>query len=394
MTISRVTSRDRHYRSPQPSSAGPAALSKLFPYQSNPLLYIYAEMIHRITINEWIEQPDLLPLADVRTPAEFTQGHIPGAFNIPLFSDEERVRVGTTYKQVGKEAAILLGFDLTGAKWSGFIRQALEIAPQKKFVLHCWRGGMRSGAMAWALDLYGFEVCLLEGGYKSYRRWALRQFEQPWQLWIIGGMTGSGKTKTLHRLRLQGQQVIDLEELARHQGSSYGSLNRLIQPSQEQFENDFAHQLHQLDRHRKIWVEDESITIGRRLIPKPFWARMQAASLFDLQVPLEQRVLALVQEYGSLDKEFLVECTDRIRKRLGTEQTKYAIAAIREDRMDEFIRLVLVYYDKTYRRGLDTRGADRIFAVPVKDADPTRNAGQILDLSQAIQAAIITNTLL
>ena len=101
---------------------------------------------------------DPVPLADVRTPAEFEHGHIPGAFNLPLFSDEERVSIGTTYKQVGKEAAILLGFDFTGPKWSGFIKQALEMAPEKKIAVHCWRGGMRSGAMAWALDIYGFEV--------------------------------------------------------------------------------------------------------------------------------------------------------------------------------------------------------------------------------------------
>src|ERR1700759_354604 len=154
-------------------------------------------MTRRITIDELLTGPTM-PIADVRTPAEFAHGHIPGAFNLPLFSNEERVLVGTTYKQVGKEAAILLGFDLTGAKWSGFIRQALEIAPKKKIALHCWRGGMRRGAMAWALDLYGFDVYLLERGYKSYRKWALRQFEETWQLWVIGGMTGSGKTRTLH----------------------------------------------------------------------------------------------------------------------------------------------------------------------------------------------------
>jgi tRNA 2-selenouridine synthase len=346
-------------------------------------------MTHRITINDLMKMPDRIPFADVRTPAEFAQGHMPGAFNIPLFSDEERVLVGTTYKQVGKEAAILLGFDLTGAKWSGFIRQALEIAPQKKIAVHCWRGGMRSGAMAWALDLYGFEVYLLEGGYKNYRRWVLRQFEEGRRLLVVGGMTGSGKTRILHRLRTLGEQVIDLEDLAQHQGSSYGTLNRLIQPTQEQFENNFADQLRGLDHSRNIWVEDESITIGKRVIPKSFWNQMQGAFIFDLQVPLDQRVGALVQEYGSLDKEFLVECTERIRKRLGTGQTKQAVAAVREGRMEEFIGLLLVYYDKMYRRALDYRKKDRIFAVPLNDADPGRNARQILDFAQAMPA--VTN---
>ena len=105
-------------------------------------------MTRKITIDEFLEKHRDIPMADVRTPAEFAQGHIPGAFNIPLFTNEERVTVGITYKQKGREAAILLGFDLTGNKWSNFIRQALEISPQKKIAVHCWRGGMRSSGVA------------------------------------------------------------------------------------------------------------------------------------------------------------------------------------------------------------------------------------------------------
>src|ERR1700761_1829526 len=156
-------------------------------------------MIHQITINILLESEQTIPVVDVRAPSEFAKGHIPRAFNIPLFSDEERALVGTTYKQNSREAAILLGFDLTGNKWSGFIRQALEIAPQMKIALHCWRGGMRSRAMAWALDLYGFDVLVVDGGYKNYRKWVLHQFEEHYQLIIVGGMTGSGKTKLLHQ---------------------------------------------------------------------------------------------------------------------------------------------------------------------------------------------------
>src|ERR1700710_2028963 len=119
-------------------------------------------MIKHIAISDFLLLKNQVALADVRTPAEFEQGHIPGAFNLPLFSNEDRVKVGTTYKQVGREEAILLGFDLTGSKWSGFIKQALLIAPGKKIAVHCWRGGMRSGAMAWVLDLYGFEVYVIQ----------------------------------------------------------------------------------------------------------------------------------------------------------------------------------------------------------------------------------------
>ncbi|HEY4207520.1 MAG TPA: tRNA 2-selenouridine(34) synthase MnmH [Puia sp.] len=331
-----------------------------------------------MNIEELMVMGEKIPIADVRTPAEFAQGHIPRAFNLPLFSNEERVQVGTTYKQVSREAAILLGFDLAGPKWSGFIRTALEMAPGKKIAVHCWRGGMRSGAMAWALDLYGFQVYVVEKGYKRYRRWVLDQFEGEWPFFVLGGMTGSGKTRILGEMKRRGEQVIDLEMLAQHQGSTYGTLGRLVQPSQEQFENTLAGELYRLDRGRRIWVEDESLTIGKRTIPRGFWNGMQAGMLFDVQASVEVRVKALVEEYGSLDRDFLVECTERIWKRLGPEQTKRAVTAIREGRMENFIREVLVYYDKTYRTGLQGREAGRIMAVPVTSGDAGMNATRVL----------------
>jgi tRNA 2-selenouridine synthase len=346
-------------------------------------------MIRRTTIEELLSaSPQVpgsplasaspMPIVDVRTPAEFAHGHIPGAVNIPLFTNEERVTVGTTYKQQGREAAILLGFDLTGSKWSGFIRTALEYAPIKHLAVHCWRGGMRSAAMAWALDLYGFEVTLIQGGYKHYRRWVHKQFEKSWPLTVVGGMTGSGKTRILTHLQQQGEQVIDLEDLAQHQGSTYGTLNRLIQPTQEQFENGLAARLTTLDPAKPIWIEDESLNIGRNILPKPFWTSMREAPIFDLQVPLEHRIAALEKEYGELDKEFLIECTKRNTKRLGPEQTKHAIAAIREGRMADFIRQVLVYYDKAYKKGVLTRENPRIIPLALQDGDTLRNTALLL----------------
>jgi len=335
-------------------------------------------MINPVTFTDLIGIGQPVPLIDVRTPAEFAHGHIPGAFNIPLFSNEERVKVGTTYKQVGREEAILLGFDLTGAKWSGFIKQALEIAPGKKIAVHCWRGGMRSGAMAWALNLYGFEVYLLEGGYKAFRRWAAGQFEVTYKLCILGGLTGTGKTKILHEFRSLGEQVIDLEDLAQHQGSSYGSMNKLVQPTQEQFENNLADELSKLDRENRVWVEDESLTIGKTCIPNKLWHQMRAASLVEIRVPTEKRIEYLALEYGALDKDFLVECTQRIHKRLGPEQTKNAILAIRENRMEEFVGLALVYYDKTYKAGLANREAGQVSAFDITGDDMSLAAQQVL----------------
>ncbi|MEX8548859.1 MAG: tRNA 2-selenouridine(34) synthase MnmH [Mucilaginibacter sp.] len=344
-------------------------------------------MTHPISVDDFIRLPEPVPLADVRTPAEFLQGHVPGAFNLPLFSNEERVKVGTTYKQGSREEAILLGFDLTGNKWSGFIREALKMAPQKKIAVHCWRGGMRSGAMAWALNLYGFEVYLITGGYKNYRRWALKQFETLYELCILGGMTGSGKTKILQQFKALGEQIIDLEELAQHQGSSYGTLGTLIQPTQEQFENNLAFALSQLNKNRRIWVEDESLTIGKRFIPNPFWHQMRQSVLVEMKVPHAQRTENLVKEYGRLNKEFLIECTQRIAKRLGPEQTRDAIAAIREDRMEDFIKLVLVYYDKTYQVGLSKRNKENVFPLAIEGADVAAQAKSILNFASSLVAS-------
>src|SRR5690606_31115498 len=153
-------------------------------------------------------------------------------------------------------------------------------------------------------------------------------------------------------MKQQGQQAIDLEDLAQHQGSSYGSMNKMVQPTQEQFENDLAWRLKDIQHEALLWLEDECRNIGKLSVPLPLWRQMRAALLVDLQVPLQQRVTTLVKEYGHLDPGFLAEATERIHKRLGPLQTKQAIAAIREGRMADFIRIALVYYDKAYRKAL------------------------------------------
>ena len=341
-------------------------------------------MIRMLAIDEYMGLSKTIPVLDVRTPLEFNQGHICGAYNLPIFSNEERVQLGTCYKQYGREEAVLLGFDLTGSKWSGFIKQALELAPNKKIAIHCWRGGMRSSAMAWAFDMYGFDVYLLEGGYKKYRRWVLDAFAQPFYLFILGGMTGSGKTNVLRELKNQGEQVIDLEDLAQHQGSAYGSMGKLIQPTQEQFENNLASVLQKMDSSRRLWLEDESITIGKRVIPNRLWKQIRAAQVIKLVVPIEERIQFLVDEYGNLDKDFLIACTQQISKRLGPEQTKSALLAIEEGRMADFIRLVLVYYDKTYQTGQNARAAARIYEIKCEGTNTSKNAVLILEKTRKI----------
>ena len=346
-------------------------------------------MIQTLDIDKFLQLAETIPVIDVRTPLEFAHAHIPDAHNLPIFSNDERVQVGTTYKQKSREAAILLGFDLTGPKWSGFIKQALKIAPGKKILIHCWRGGMRSGAMAWALNLYGFEVFLLEGGYKRYRNWVLDQFKETYSILILGGMTGSGKTKTLNRLKDHSQQVIDLEDLAQHQGSSYGSMGQLIQPGQEQFENLLARELNKIDKNTPLWLEDESLSIGRCFIPNPIFHQMRQAPVMKIIVPFQERVDFLVKEYGVLDRDFLVESTVRIGKRLGPEQTRDAILAIRENRMDDFIKIVLVYYDKTYANGQGKREKESIHIIECSSTDAEENCRLLLN---HIKSSLMINT--
>lgn len=341
-------------------------------------------MISRVSIEDYFKQRDSAPLLDVRAPMEFSKGHIPGAHNLPLFSDEERAIIGTLYKQEGRETAILTGFDFVGNKWRKFIETAVELAPDKRVFVHCWRGGMRSGAMAWALDFYGFEVSVLEGGYKAFRHWILDAFEQDYKLWILGGMTGSHKTEILHEIGLCGRQIIDLEGLAHHQGSAFGSMNKWTQPTQEQFENELGNILRGMHLQEAIWVEDESRTIGKVAIPNVFWKQMQTKSLIEIHIGREERLNFLTQEYGSLNKDFLIEKTEQIRKRLGFDRAALAIQAIKEDNMREFVSIVLDYYDKAYQGCISRRHPDTIHALQFEYATPRESAQIVMKFVQYI----------
>jgi tRNA 2-selenouridine synthase len=216
-----------------------------------------------------------IPIIDVRSPKEFAQGHIPGAHNLPLFSDAERALVGTCYKQKGKEPAIKLGLEIVGLKMTSFVEDAAKMAPGKKIMLHCWRGGMRSSCMAWLLELTGFQVAILKGGYKAYRNYVLSVFQKDFKLKVLGGRTGSGKTHLLQLVQDKGKQIIDLEAIAHHKGSAFGKIGFAAQPTSEQFENDLARKLQMLDLQHEIWIEDESKGIGRCFIPLNFLQTMR-----------------------------------------------------------------------------------------------------------------------
>ena len=334
----------------------------------------------RLSLPDFLQSSPGIPILDVRAPSEYLQGHIPGALSFPLFSDEERARIGTTYKQISQDKAVLLGLDFFGPKMSRLVQKAQKLVPSKEVRLHCWRGGMRSGAVQWLLELAGFRVHLLHKGYKDYRHFAVAEFARPRALVVLGGLTGSGKTDVLHELARRQQAVLDLEGLANHKGSAFGSIGLLPQPTQEQFENDLAWQLAAVSPEIPAWVEDESRTIGTVHVPPPFFAQMRTAPLLLLlDIPRQVRVRKLANEYGRQDAGALATAILRIRKRLGGLATKEALAAIAEDDMEKMVSLVLDYYDKTYAHSLGSRPVTRVAS---DTCDAATNAELVLRAAQ------------
>lgn len=340
--------------------------------------------INKITIPQFLELRQTHLIIDVRSPAEFAHAHIQGAYNLPLFDNEERKVVGTAYKQQSREQAIKIGLDYFGVKMRGMVEQVeewMKDRTDKNVVVHCWRGGMRSAAIAWLLDLYGFNTSQIVGGYKAYRKWVRQRFEQDYDFKIVGGYTGSGKTPILKQMQQQGAQFVDLEGLAKHKGSAFGSIQGVPQPSQEMFENLLAETLYQLkDNQATIWLEDESRRIGLINIPVPFWDRMRQAPVYFLEIPFEERLQHILQEYGTLDKDFLTAGITRIKKRLGGLETKTAIAHVAEDNIKDAFEILLKYYDKHYLKAMNKRDIDpdMITKIPCSSCDEQQNATTIL----------------
>jgi len=357
--------------------------------------------IDKIHIEQFLELAKKHPVIDVRSPGEYKHAHIPGAHSMPLFTDEERKVVGTTYKQQSREQAIKAGLDFFGPKMRKMVEEAeakvvsressvgsppTGQAGQKSFdefknqenrlktndsrlvLVYCWRGGMRSAAVAWLLDLYGFKVYTLIGGYKKFRNYVLDVFRLPYQLKIVGGYTGSGKTELLKSLQHKGEKIIDLEGIANHKGSAFGKIGMPDQPTQEMFENILCFGLRAVSCEQStgpsktpfrglggIWLEDESQRIGLVNIPNDFWKSMRQSPVYFLDIPFEERLKHIVQEYGRLDLEKLIEAIERISQKLGYLNAKVAISMLKEGKFDESFAILLKYYDKLYLKSLHNR---------------------------------------
>ena len=332
--------------------------------------------IQKLTIEDFVAVANTGIVIDVRSPSEFEHAHIPNAFSLPLFNDEERAIVGTTYKQKNREQAIKIGLPFFGNKMLPMVENVEKWVSdfQKKnktehttIYVHCWRGGMRSAAVAWLLDLYGFKVCQIIGGYKAYRNWVLQQFEKPYKLNVIGGYTGSGKTEILNELLKQKHTVIDLEGLASHKGSAFGAIGQDKQPSQEMFENKLATALFAF-ADQTILIEDESQRIGTVMLPTPFFKLLRNSEGYFIKIPFESRLDFIVQGYGGFKPEDLMAATYRIQKKLGGLETKLAINHIVEKDIRAAFHILLSYYDKLYEK------EKKLIHIEATKVDPIENA--------------------
>jgi len=343
--------------------------------------------VSKLLIDEFILLSKQYPIFDVRSEGEYLHAHIPGAYSLPLFNNDERKIVGTAYKQESKQKAIKIGLKYFGVKMVKMVEAVEKITEEtatKTVLVHCWRGGMRSAGVAWLLDLYGYKVYTLVGGYKTYRNWVLNQFDVNYPIQIIGGYTGSGKTDVLKELSTRGEQIIDLEGLAHHKGSSFGALGQPPQPSQEMFENLLAKELSVkaplLESSKLLWLEDESQRIGEVNIPTIFFKQMRAKKVFFLDIPFDERLKYILQGYGKFTKEHLVNAIIRIKKRLGGLETKTAINCLIEDDTIGCFAILLKYYDKGYEAGSQKRENPEqlIHKIPCERVDATTNAIKLL----------------
>ncbi len=334
-----------------------------------------------LSIDDFLNLRSRLPLVDVRSEKEFEDGHMRMAVNLPMLNNDERREVGIVYKQRGQMEAIKTGFRLVGPRFASIIEEAERIADGRELLVHCWRGGMRSSNFCQLIAMAKIKSFQLAGGYKAYRERAMASYRVPLRLHAIGGLTGSGKSDVLRALREKDEQIIDLEALARHKGSAFGGLMMPPQPSTEQFQNDLFEELRQLDPSRPIWIEDESIAIGKIVLPYEFWKQMSAAPLFDVSADKAVRLERLVREYGAADKAQFLAAMQNITKKLGGQHFKAARERLEQGDMASTIDILLSYYDKAYTHGLKKREQRIRARIEWDGRDPKACADELIRLA-------------
>jgi tRNA 2-selenouridine synthase len=334
-----------------------------------------------LPVNTFLQDSKDGVIIDVRSPIEYFKGHIPRAINVPLFEDAERAEIGTMYKQKGKETAVTRGLEIVSPKMVPFVSQVKAIAQGRKIFVYCFRGGMRSNSFAWLMNTSGLDAQILSGGYKAFRNYVLQYFERKFNLVLIGGSTGSGKTEILKQLAALHIQSVDLEAIAHHKGSAFGAINEDRQHPQQNFEHYLFDAFSGLSLDQLIVLEDESQTIGFNKIPHPLWLQMKQATIIKLDIPFELRVQKLVEDYSTTDIAALKECVHKITEKLGGDNAKLCLQYLDEGKLADVARRSLQYYDKAYSH-LYNNKKQAMVCVESDTIDPSINAlkvKQIID---------------
>lgn len=299
-------------------------------------------------------------IIDVRAPSEFADDHLPGAINLPVLSDEERERVGTIYKQESVFEARKIGAALVSRNIAKHIDTHLAQKPGGyKPLLYCWRGGQRSRSMALVFEQVGWPVTLLDGGYKAYRKRVLddlREGPKKFEYRVLAGLTGTGKTEILKELAARGEQILDLEGLANHQGSLLGEPEAGQNISQKKFESRLWHLFSTMDPKRIVWTEAESPKIGKVFCPKSLIGMLRGSMRVEVQVPMSERVDYLNARYSHWQEkpERIMQKLKWLSKRHGNAEVEAWGEHAQSGQWDKFVeRLLSVHYDPAYRMALD-----------------------------------------
>ncbi|PYE84306.1 tRNA 2-selenouridine(34) synthase MnmH [Pseudoroseicyclus aestuarii] len=325
-------------------------------------------------VTEFLDHP-YDEVIDVRSPAEFAEDRIPGAINLPVLSNEERARVGTIYKQVAPFEARKIGAALVAANAARHIEGPLADRPYRwRPLVHCWRGGQRSGSFASILSQIGWRAEVLEGGYKAWRRAVTEMLYDtplPHRLVLLDGYTGTAKTALLPLLEARGVQVVDLEGLARHRGSLLGAMAG-GQPAQKGFESALAAAFARLDPARPVLVEAESSKVGDLILPPSVWAQMGEAPRIEIRAPIEARAKFLASAYAdvSADRARLAALLDQLRRIRGHEVVERWQGLLSEGRHVALAEALMVdHYDPSYSRSRAAHDRPLLAAVEAETLD-------------------------
>ncbi|CAB5707118.1 tRNA 2-selenouridine synthase [Delftia tsuruhatensis] len=334
-------------------------------------------------------------LIDARSPAEFEQDHIPGAINCPVLDNEERARIGTIYKQVSPFEAKRLGAAMVSANLARHLHETFADKPAHwKPLVYCWRGGLRSGSMVTWLRLVGWDAQQLANGYKAYRGHVISLIDHlvpQLRLQVLCGATGSAKTRVLHALAQAGEQVLDLEGYARHKGSLLGNLPGVEQPSQKYFETLLAQQLETFDLARPVYVEGESVKIGRVSLPLGLVEHMRQSPVVEIEATAQARLDYLLRDYAYLgdDPQALADKLGWLKELQGKEVVARWQAWAHERSLSPlFSELMALHYDPHYQRSQERhfsrwRARRTVQAADLGEAGIADLAGQVLRLPPA-----------